>query len=91
MDGKWQKSEYWGGFDKNNIVMSDFHASVPEAVRQKVLAEKKKLEAGQDEIFAGPIYDQSGKLMIPEGQKATDKDLLTMRWLMKGVNGRIPQ
>ncbi len=91
MDGKWEKSEYWAGFDKNNIVLSDFHSSVPEAVRQKVMAAKKKLAAGQDDIFAGPIYDQAGKLVIPEGQKATDKDLLTMRWLVQGVSGSIPQ
>ena len=28
--------------------------------------------------------------MIPEGQQASDQDLLTMRWLVKGVKGRIP-
>jgi basic membrane lipoprotein Med (substrate-binding protein (PBP1-ABC) superfamily) len=91
MGGTWKSSAYWGGFDKNNIVLSDFHSSVPEDVRQKVLAAKKKLEAGQDDIFAGPLYDQQGKLMVPEGQKASDKDLLTMRWLVKGVSGSIPQ
>jgi basic membrane protein A and related proteins len=91
MDGKWKAGEYWGGFDKNNIVLSDFNASVPDAVRQKVLAAKKKLEAGQDDIFAGPLYDQKGTLMIPAGQTASDKDLLTMRWLVKGVKGSIPQ
>jgi len=91
MGGTWKSSAYWGGFDKNNIVLSDFHSSVPEDVRQKVLAAKIKLEAGQDDIFAGPLYDQQGKLMVPEGQKASDKDLLTMRWLVKGVSGSIPQ
>jgi hypothetical protein len=29
--------------------------------------------------------------MIPEGQKASDKDLLTMGWLVQGVRGSIPQ
>ena len=91
MDGTWKAGEYWGGFDKNNIVLSDFHASVPEAVRQKVLAEKDKLAAGQDDIFAGPLYDQKGTLMVPEGQNASDKDLLTMGWLVQGVRGSIPQ
>jgi basic membrane lipoprotein Med (substrate-binding protein (PBP1-ABC) superfamily) len=91
MDGTWKADEYWGGFDKNDIILSDFNAAVPEEVQQKVLAAKKKLEAGEDDIFAGPLYDQQGNLMVPEGQKASDKDLLTMRWLVKGVNGSIPQ
>ena len=79
------------GNARNNIVLSDFHASVPDAVREKVLAEKKKLEAGEDDIFAGPLYDQKGDLMVPEGEKASDKDLLTMRWLIRGVSGSIPK
>jgi basic membrane lipoprotein Med (substrate-binding protein (PBP1-ABC) superfamily) len=91
MQGTWQPSAYWGGFAQNNIVLSDFHASVPEDVRQKVLAAKQKLAAGRDDIFAGPLYDQQGNLMVPEGQKASDQDLLTMRWLVKGVSGSIPQ
>jgi basic membrane lipoprotein Med (substrate-binding protein (PBP1-ABC) superfamily) len=91
LDGTWKADAYWGGFDRNNIILSDFHASVPEEVRQKVLAAKAKLVAGEDDIFAGPIYDQDGKLMIAEGQQASDQDLLTMRWLVKGVSGSIPQ
>lgn len=91
MDGAWKSSAYWGGFDKGNIVMSDFHASVPEDVRHKVAAAKARLEAGEDAIFAGPLYDQKGKLMVPEGGQASDKDLLTMRWLVKGVKGSIPE
>jgi len=91
MEGTWEPREYWGGFEENNIVLSAFHASVPEDVRAKVTAAKQALAAGQDDIFAGPLYDQQGKLMIPEGQKASDKDLLTMRWLIQGVGGSIPQ
>lgn len=89
-NGTWKPQEYWGGFDKNNIILSDFHPSVPADVRQKVLAEKEKLVRGEDAIFAGPLYDQNGKLMVPAGKVATDKELLTMRWLIKGVSGKLP-
>jgi len=89
-DGTWAPQEYWGGFEKNNIRLTDFHASVPQAVREKVLTEKKRLEQGIDTIFAGPLYDQDGKLRIEKGQKATDQDLLTLRWLVKSVSGKIP-
>jgi hypothetical protein len=43
-----------------------------------------------DNIFAGPLKDQSGKEKIAVGQKASDPDLLTMRWLVEGVSGKIP-
>ncbi len=88
--GKWKPQEYWGGFDKNNITLTGFNESVPDEVRKKVLSEQKKLKENQDNIFAGPIYDKEGKLRVAEGKKATDKELLTMRWLIKGVNGKIP-
>jgi basic membrane protein A len=55
-----------------------------------VNAEKALLEQGVDNIFAGPIRDQAGKEMIPKGKKASDQDLLTMRWLVEGTAGKIP-
>ncbi len=90
MNGTWQVSEYWGGFESNNMQLSPFHGSVPQEVVEKVTAARDKLEQGVDTIFAGPLYDQSGKIMIPEGSQASDKDLLTMRWLIQGVKGSIP-
>ncbi len=90
MNGTWRPADVWWGFEKNGIKLSPFNPSVPEDVRRKVLAEKKLLERGVDNIFAGPIKDQSGKVIIPAGKRASDKDLLTMRWLVEGVSGRIP-
>ena len=90
MKGTWKPAEVWWGFEKNGVKLSPFNASVPEDVRKKVIDEMKKLESGVDTIFAGPINDQSGKIKIPADKKATDKDLLTMRWLVQGVSGKIP-
>jgi len=90
MKGTWKPAEVWWGFEKNGVKLSPFNASVPKDVRKKVIAEMKKLESGVDNIFAGPIKDQTGQVKIPSGEKATDKDLLTMRWLVEGVSGKIP-
>ena len=90
INGTWQPAEVWWGCEKQGIKLGPFNAGVPEDVRQKVLAEKAKLEKGVDEIFAGPVKDQLGKEIIPAGQKASDQDLLTMRWLVEGVSGKIP-
>jgi len=38
-----------------------------------------------------PSRIQSGKVIIAAGQRATDKELLTMKWFTEGVAGKIPQ
>lgn len=91
LDGTWKAREYFGGFEDGVIALSEFHASVPQEVRRRVLAEKAKMEKGKDNSFAGPITDQSGKIVIPAGKKATDQDLLTMQWFVQGVSGSIPK
>ena len=40
--------------------------------------------------FTGPVFDNTGRQVLAEGQKATDADLLTMNWLAKGVAGKLP-
>jgi basic membrane lipoprotein Med (substrate-binding protein (PBP1-ABC) superfamily) len=90
MAGTWTPGEPWWGFEKNGIKLSPFHSSVPEDVRQKVMSEMTRLKEGVDNIFAGPVKNQAGEVAIAEGSKATDPDLLTMRWLVEGVSGEIP-
>ena len=90
MAGTWRPGEPWWGFDKGGIDISPFHASVPKDVREKVQKEITLLKEGIDNIFAGAVKNQAGEVILPEGSKATDKDLLTMRWLVEGVSGQIP-
>ena len=91
MDGSWNNTPYWGGMEDDGIILSSFHESVPAEVKEKVLAEQAKLAGGEDNIFAGPVLDQSGKELWKAGEKASDQDLLTMRVLVKGVAGKIPE
>ena len=35
--------------------------------------------------------DQDGKIMVKAGAVATDKQLLTMDWYVKGVEGKLPK
>jgi basic membrane lipoprotein Med (substrate-binding protein (PBP1-ABC) superfamily) len=91
MDGSWNNTPYWGGVEDEGIILSSFNDSVPAEVKDKVLAEQAKLAQGEDNIFAGPVLDQDGKELWKAGEKAADKDLLTMRVLVKGVSGKIPE
>jgi basic membrane protein A and related proteins len=56
-----------------------------------VLAELQKMKDGKDDSFLGPIKDQEGKVTLAAGQRASDKELLTMKWFVEGVVGKIPE
>jgi basic membrane lipoprotein Med (substrate-binding protein (PBP1-ABC) superfamily) len=91
MNKTWKPQEIFWGFKEDLIRLAPFHASVPKPVQQKVLAEMKKMQGGKDDSFLGPIKDQSGKVVIAEGKRATDQELLTMKFFVEGVVGKIPE
>lgn len=41
--------------------------------------------------FTGPIYDNKGNLQIPEGERASKDDLLSIMYYVDNVEGTIPQ
>ncbi|GAB6125891.1 BMP family ABC transporter substrate-binding protein [Humidesulfovibrio idahonensis] len=91
MAGTWKSGETFTGFEAGGVGLAPFGKSVPKAVRAKVLALKAKMAKGEDMSFAGPILDQAGALRVPKGAKATDKELLSMDWLVMGVRGALPK
>ena len=49
------------------------------------------IKDGTLHAFEGPIYNQAGELVIPEGQVADDGMLLGMNFYVQGIDGDIPQ
>ena len=47
----------------------------------------RQIRNGSFYEFAGPLYDQKGKLRVKKGQRLTVQDLYAMNWLVKGVIG----
>ncbi|WP_027185901.1 BMP family ABC transporter substrate-binding protein [Desulfovibrio inopinatus] len=91
IDGKWKPREYYEGFNKNMIQLSPFSEAVPAAVQDKVMKKLEMIQQGDDMSLEGPIADQSGKVMIPEGSRPNVPELMTMQWLAQGVKGTLPQ
>jgi basic membrane protein A and related proteins len=91
LDGTWKPAEYFEGFASDAVGLSAFDDRVPQAVRDKVAAKLADMKAGRDDSFLGPVVAQDGAVMIPAGTRASDKDLLTMRWFVRGVSGTIPK
>lgn len=89
--GTWRNDQVFVGFEAGGVGLAPFGKAVPRAVQGKVLALKAKMARGEDMSFTGPIVDQAGTLRVKKGGKAPDKELLSMRWLVKGVSGTLPE
>lgn len=80
-----------GGLKDGFVKTSAYGPAVSEAARKAADAIKAKMVAGQFDIFAGELKDNSGKVVIPKGKvfKQTDVELEGMNYLVEGVVGKI--
>lgn len=92
-EGKSLAGLHRGGIKEGIITIAPFGPAVSEDAKKKVEAVKAEFmsEAGFD-IFKGPITDNTGKVILKEGEvlKQRDPALESMGYLVKGVVGKIP-
>jgi basic membrane protein A len=87
MNGTWKTGFYYGSIKDGMIGLAPYGPKVSAATKAKIAAKKKALVAGTFYEFAGPLYDQSGKLRVPKGKRLSVTDLYAMDWLVKGIIG----
>jgi basic membrane lipoprotein Med (substrate-binding protein (PBP1-ABC) superfamily) len=87
ISGTWKTGFYYGGLKEGFVDIAKFGPSVSAATKAAIAMKKAALKAGTFYEFAGPLYDQSGKLRVPKGKRMSVKDLYAMNWLVKGVIG----
>lgn len=89
-DGSWKGDEsLWWSMQDGVVDIAPMGPMVPEDVKSSVNAKKAELQAGNDTIFAGPVKNQAGEVVIAEGASATDGELLGMDWFVEGVVGTV--
>jgi simple sugar transport system substrate-binding protein len=91
LDGSWKSGNVWGGVKEGMIRVGWFGTKVPKAVQEEVLARQKDIAAGRLKPFAGPINDNQGKAVLAKGQALTDEQILAMKFLVSGVQGKVAQ
>jgi basic membrane protein A len=89
-NGTWTSKPYWGGLKDGVMGLGKFGNKVPQKVKDYVLKRQKEIIDGKFKVFAGPIYDNKGKLRVKKGQELKDQEKLSMQWFVKGVVGTIP-
>jgi simple sugar transport system substrate-binding protein len=74
-----------GGFKEGYVGVTDFSSRVP--AETKMLAEKavSGFKDGQLRVYVGPIKDNKGKTVVPEGQTLSHDQIMGMDWFVEGV------
>jgi basic membrane protein A and related proteins len=105
--GTWKPSAWYGDVDSGVLGLYGFEdgrtpapgvpAEVVPLVRQK-LADMKARKFTRFDVFAAPLKDNKGKVVLPAGQKMTQEDLeglkgctVCMSWLAEGIVGELPR
>ncbi len=78
-----------GGMKEGFVKMSAYGPDVSPAAKAKIEDVKSQMMAGSFAIFKGPLSDNKGKVVIPEGTTLaqTDPVLEQMSYLVAGVVG----
>ena len=67
------------------VKMAPYGPAVTDEARQAAEATKEGIIAGTLHPFDGPVKNQEGEVMIPEGEHAADDQLQQMDWYVEGV------
>jgi basic membrane protein A len=78
-----------GGLKEGFVKCSDYGPAVSDDAKKDAEAAKAKFMDGSMVIFKGPLMDNTGKVILPDGQeyKQQDIELEKMGWLVDGVIG----
>ncbi|HMK96386.1 MAG TPA: BMP family ABC transporter substrate-binding protein [Acidimicrobiales bacterium] len=92
MAGTWKPGFYYGSINDGFTQLAPFGPGVSASTRALIATYEKRIENGSFYEFTGPLYDQSGKLRVPKGQRMQvlnggTNSLYGMNWLVKGVIG----
>lgn len=91
-DGTWKSESYWGSIAEGVVDLGPYGSKVTQDTKDKVAAAKAELVNGTYDVFWGPIKKQDGTtLLVDQGGKLTDAQMLSMTDLVEGVVGTVPQ
>lgn len=91
MDGTWSSEDTWGGISTGMVGFAEYGEAVPEEVKDAADLVREAIAAGTMHPFQGPILNQAGEVIIPEGETLDDGELLSMNYYVQGVQGELPK
>jgi basic membrane protein A len=90
LDETWATHNVWWGLKEGMVEIAPYGPAVPAEVAAEVDRIKSAIIAGELHPFTGPIRDQAGELVLGEGERMPDEDLLRMDYYVQGIHGALP-
>jgi simple sugar transport system substrate-binding protein len=90
IEGTWQTGSVWGGVHEGMIKVDGFGPKVPKKVQAEIVRLQRAVGKGSLLPFTGPILDNQDQVILARGQSLTDEQILTMKFLVQGVQGSLP-
>jgi basic membrane protein A and related proteins len=92
-DGTFESRLFYEGLESGVIGEAPYGESVPQDVLDKVEAARKQIVAGELDVFAGPLTDNQGSVVVPDGEAITDPVELDRccTWALDNVEGNLGQ
>ena len=90
IDGTWTGTKIWDGLETGLVDLDTLTANAPEGAQEAVDTAKEQIVSGELHPFAGPLTNQAGEVVVPEGTTMTDDEIWNMNWFVEGVVGDIP-
>ena len=87
LDGTWKPESYYGTMADGYVALAPMSDLVPADVQAAVEAAQKKIESGEMKIFTGPIKDNAGNVVVPEGTTLDRAGIWSINYLVEGANG----
>lgn len=87
--GEWDGQNYWGHMKDGVVALDVLSENAPAEAKEVVQEYTNKINSGEFTVFAGPIYDQDKNLVVKEGEMLNDEQLLSMKFLVDGVIGKL--
>lgn len=88
IDGTWTGANQWLGMAEGLVSLCEMK-NLAEGTEEYVNAAIEGFTNGTLDIWAGEIYDNAGNVVVAEGATMSDAELLSMSWLVDGVNGSV--
>ena len=85
LDGSWKSTDTWGGIKEGMVTIEGFGPRLDNGAKNEVLKRYRELSNGQFKVFKGPLFDASGRMIVPPGHDMTDAEILGMNFLVQGV------
>ncbi len=91
MDGSWASTDTWNGIKEGMVAFPEYSADVPDDVKAAAEVVREGIIDDSLHPFQGPILNQAGVEILPEGEVLDDGTLLGMNYYVQGVQGDLPK